>query len=400
MLTVVSVEKALEIQREAFDMKMPCEKVALDEAVGRILGEDIISDECIPSFDRSVMDGFAVVSADTYGATENMPAMLTVRGEILMGEETGCSISRSECMKISTGGMLPQGADSVIMSEYTDEGFEGMCLCLRSTAPGENVTKKGDDVKSGERVLERGICISSAHTGVLAALGRVNISCVKKPRIGIISTGDELIQCCEKPAAGQVRDVNSLLTAALMKEHGCEIVNYGIVKDKRDILEAVFERALAECDSVLISGGSSKGARDMTAEIISGHGELLFHGLAMKPGKPSILGKCGGKAVFGLPGHPAAAYFVALRTVIPFIRQLTGSKERTLSFRYPLGTDIASNHGREEVVPVKITDGRIYPVFGKSGLVTLLSQADGYIIIDRNREGVFLGEETEVYLIK
>lgn len=400
MLTVVSVEKALEILKESFESEMPCEKVALCDALGRILSEDIVSDEYIPSFDRSVMDGFAVVSSDTYGATENMPAMLTLKGEILMGEEAKCSISRGECIKISTGGMLPRGADSVIMSEYTDEGFDGMCLCLKSTVPGENVTKKGDDVKKGDTVLKKGVRITSAHTGVLAALGKTYINCVKKPRAGIISTGDEIIDCSEKPCFGQIRDVNSFFLGALMNEHGCEPVNYGIVKDKKEALEAVFEKALTECDTVILSGGSSKGARDMTAEIISEYGELLFHGLAMKPGKPTILGKCGEKAVFGLPGHPAAAYFVALRTVVPFIRQITGSNEKSLCYKYSLGTDIPSNHGREEVVPVKVTDGRIYPVFGKSGLVTLLSEADGYIIIDRNREGVFLGEETEVYLIK
>ena len=151
---------------------------------------------------------------------------------------------------------------------------------------------------------------------------------------------------------------------------------------------------------MLLSGGSSKGARDMTAEIISEKGKLLFHGLAMKPGKPTILGKCGEKAVFGLPGHPAAAFFVALRVVVPFIKQITGNTEKPKSAKYVLGTDIPSNHGREEVVSVKIRDGKAYPLFGKSGLVTLLSECDGYIIIDRNREGVFAGEETEVYFTK
>lgn len=400
MLNVVPVEKALEIINDSFIFGFPSELLPVGEALGRVISEDIFSDEFIPDFDRSVMDGFAVCARDTYGATENMPAMLTVKGEILMGEEAKERISRGECMKISTGGMLPAGADSVIMSEYTDEGFDGMCLCLKSVTTGENVTKRGDDVKQGDLILEKGTFITSSYIGVLCALGKTKVLCVKKPLVGIISTGDEIIACSEKPSFGQIRDINSLLLASLLRENGCEVKSFGIVKDKKDELTAVFERALNECDLVLLSGGSSKGTRDMTAEVISEKGELLFHGLSMKPGKPTILGKCENKAVFGLPGHPAAAYYVACRVVLPYIKMLTGSNKNMPCHKYPLGTDIPSNHGREEVVSVKIKEGKVYPVYGKSGLVTLLSESDGYIIIDRNREGMFLGEETEVYFTK
>ena len=400
MLNVVTVDKALGMLWENFTEFRLSEEVRISDASGRILSVDIISEENIPAFDRSTVDGYALISEDTFGAGENMPSMLTVKGEILMGEEVSTEISRGECMKISTGGMLPKGADSVIMCEYTDEGFDGTCLCLKGVAPLENVTKKGDDVKTGDRVLKKGTKLSSASLGVLSALGVTKIPYVKRPVIGIISTGDEIIDCWEKPSYGQVRDINSVLLASLLREKGCDTKEYGIIRDEREKIESALLKALSECDAVLISGGSSKGARDMTADIISEYGELLFHGLAMKPGKPTIGGKCGNKAVFGLPGHPAAAYFVALRLVIPFIDILTGEERDVECRRYPLGTDISSNHGREEVVPVKITDGKIYPVFGKSGLVTLVSRSDGYIIIDRNREGVFLGEETEVYFIK
>ncbi|MBR3766726.1 MAG: molybdopterin molybdotransferase MoeA [Clostridia bacterium] len=400
MLSVVSVEKALEIIKEEFTTHDTVEEVCVTNALGRVLGEDIVSGEYIPAFDRSTVDGFAVIASDTFGASENAPSMLNIKGEILMGEEATEGIKKGECMKISTGGMLPPGADSVIMVEHTDEGFEGMCLSLKSVSPNENVTKKGDDVKEGAVVLKKGAVINSSSVGVLCALGISNIKCKKRPLVGIISTGDEIIDFSEKPKFGQIRDINSVLLASLLKENGCDVINYGIVKDNKKELQRFFADALSECDAVLLSGGSSKGERDMTAEIISEKGELLFHGLAMKPGKPTILGKCNEKAVFGLPGHPAAAYFVALRLVVPYLSFLTGKISNPKSVKYKLSTDIPSNHGREEVVPVKISDGKVYPVFGKSGLVSLLSEADGYIIIDRNREGVFLGEETEVYLTK
>ena len=400
MLNVVSVEKAVEIINDSFRELTACELLSPENSLGRVLSEDVISEEYIPDFDRSVMDGYALIASDTYGAGEAMPAMLTVKGEIPMGQAVTEKISRGECMKISTGGMLPMGADSVIMKENTDDSFEGMCLCLKSVACGENVTKKGDDVKKGDIVLKKGTVISSSHVGVLGALGIKSVKCIKKPLAGIISTGDEITDYREKPSFGQIRDINSVMISALLSENGCDVRGYGIVKDKKDELSSVFGRALSECDLVILSGGSSKGERDMTSEIISERGELLLHGLAMKPGKPTILGKCDNKAVFGLPGHPAAAYYVARRTVLPCIKKLTGRSDAPLTIKLPLGTDIPSNHGREEVVSVKIIDKRIYPVFGKSGLVSLLSESDGFIIIDRNREGAFLGEETEVYLTK
>lgn len=400
MLSVVTAEKALEMLEGVFSPYEESEKKAVADALSGVLIRDIVSQEYIPSFDRSVVDGFAVKACDTFGAGENMPAMLNITGEILMGEEASHSISRGECMKISTGGMLPPGADSVIMCEYTDEDFGNMCLCYRSVSVGENVSKKGDDVKKGDTVLKKGSVINSKSTGVLSALGITEIDCVKMPVAGIISTGDEIVDCSKKPEAGEIRNVNSVLISSLLRENGVKTVDYGIVKDKRADIENIFHRALSECDMVFLSGGSSKGERDMTAEIISENGELLFHGLAMKPGKPTIGGKCSGKPVFGLPGHPAAAFYVTKRLVIPFIKYLTGNNSPENKGVFILGSDIPSNHGREEIVPVRTEGKKAFPLFGKSGLVSLLSMSDGYIIIDRNREGAFAGEESEVFFTR
>lgn len=400
MLNVVTVEKALEIIYGEFLPITAYEDVAVKDASGRILAEDVFSSEDIPSFDRSTVDGFALKASDTYGAGESMPSLISIKAEVLMGERADISIDSGECVKISTGGMLPDGADSVIMVEHTDCSFDGMCLCLKSVSPYENVTRRGEDTKNGDMVLSKGTVISSSAVGILCALGKTHIRCIKKIKLGVFSTGDEIVDIGETPSVGQIRDINSVLLQSLMQENGCDVINYGIVKDKKEELVNTFSRALEECDAVILSGGSSKGERDMTAEIIGEKGSLLFHGLAMKPGKPTVLGNCGNKAVFGLPGHPAAAYYVALRLILPYIYHIYGKKYMPESRKYKLMTDIPSNHGREEIVPVKIKEGKAVPVFGKSGLVTLLSDSDGYIIIDRNREGVFAEEETEVYFTK
>ncbi len=399
MLSVVTADKASEIIRENFSFSPERENLPLRAASGRVVSDDILSPEDVPAFDRSTVDGFALKAGDTYGCSENMPAMLKIKGEILMGQEPSEKISAGECMKISTGGMLPEGADSVIMCEYTDSGFDGTCLCLKSVSPRENVISKGDDIKKGRVILPRGSVIDSSFTGVLSALGITRLDCVKKPVAGIISTGDEIVSCNTFPGPGQVRNVNSALLMSLLEENGCEAINYGIVKDHFENLCDTFSEALSECDFVILSGGSSKGERDMTAKVFSRFGELLFHGLAMKPGKPTILASCSGKAVFGLPGHPAAAYFVARRLILPFVNHITGCIEKPKSAYFRLGSDIPSNHGREEVLPVRIVGREVFPVYGKSGIVSMLSESDGYIIIDRNKEGAFLGEETEVFFI-
>lgn len=399
MLKVVSTDKALEIISENFsDLKSQEETVALRDSIGRTLFSDVLSDENIPAFNRSTVDGFAVRASDTYGSSESIPSQLEIVGEILMGEKAEKEIGEGECIRISTGGMLPESADSVVMVEHTDCTFSPLCLILKAVSPFENVTKKGDDIKESETVFQKGRTVSSKEIGVLAALGKSMISVAKKPKVGIISTGDEIVEIEGETPFGKIRDINTHILSALVTELGCIGTEYGIIRDEYNEIHSAVKKAVSENDIILISGGSSAGARDMTAEIISSLGELYLHGIAMKPGKPTIVGKIDGKAVFGLPGHPAAAYFVALRLVRPLIDSMLNRENSNRILKGRLTQNISSNHGREELLCVRVTLEGVTPVFGKSGIISLLSESDGYIIIDRNCEGLKSGDEVQVIL--
>lgn len=401
MLKVVSTAEADKIIEEAFSSYcIDEEEVEISSLEGRILSKDVISSENVPVFDRVTVDGYAIVAADSYGSSESMPAQLENIGEILMGKTAEGAVASGKCMKISTGGMLPTGADSAVMVENTEELFDGTVLVYKSVSPFENVTKCGDDVREGQRVLSEGTKLSSKHIGVLASLGITRVFCTKKLKVGIISSGDEVVDISEKPSGGQVRDVNSHILSALCKEHGCECKLYGIVPDCYEALYKKTKAAAEECDIVLLSGGSSAGARDMTVKVISDLGEVFLHGIAMKPGKPTIVGRIKGKAVFGLPGHPAAAYFTAMRFVTPLVDRIYKYKNRQKTVKALTATNISSNHGREEFIPVRL-DGEIaHPIFRKSGVISLLCQADGYIVIDRNKEGLKKDEEVTVILFR
>ncbi len=399
MLNVVSLKEAIRIITEAqLSFTPEAERVKLSQSVGRILYEDVYSGENIPSFDRSTVDGFAVKSSDTYGSSESMPSQLNAIGEILMGEEALIPLSEGECVRISTGGMLPQGADSVVMVENTDCTFEDLCLVFKAVSPFENVIRKGDDLKEGQLILKKGSLISSKHIGVLAASGMSHVNVCKKIRIGVISTGDELIKAEEKLTVGKIRDVNTHLLMALAEEMGCVGNEYGIIGDSFDEIYSAVKKAVEENDIVLISGGSSAGVKDMTVKVISSLGKVYFHGIALKPGKPTIFGTAEDKAVFGLPGNPAAAFFVTILTVKPLIQKLYESKNITDTLQCRISKNISSNHGREEVVCVKIIDGKAVPVYAKSAFVSPLSESDGYIIVERNSEGLKENDEVTVYL--
>ena len=258
MLNVVSFEKAIEtVQNEFSFYEVESEKLNISECLGRVLSKDVISDENIPAFDRSTVDGYAVISADTFGAGESIPSMLHIEGEVLMGEKAEGTVSSGECIKISTGGMLPEGADSVVMVEHTERMIDDTCLVFKAVSPFQNVTKTGDDVKCGQVIIKKGTLITSKHIGILCALGITQVECVRKIRVGIISSGDEIVSVEESVPFGKIRDINSHFLASLMKEKGCDTKEYGIVKDDFDELYNMLQKAADECDIVLISGCSS-----------------------------------------------------------------------------------------------------------------------------------------------
>ena len=398
MLNVVSLKEAVAIVRAQMpERTLPVEELPLDAAAGRVLAEDIVSGENVPAFDRSTMDGFAVRAADTFGATAALPSMLRVTGEVKMGEEATLSISPGECAAIPTGGMLPKGADAVIPVEYT-EAQGDLCLCCAAVSPLQNVTRAGDDVALGQTVLKTGTRLTPAAVGVLAAMGRGTVTVFRKPKIGILSTGNEIISIEKTPLPGQIRDVNTHLLLSLCAACGCVGTAYGVIPDEKDALLSALRKAAEENDAVLLSGGSSAGKADLTAEVIGALGEVYCHGIAVKPGKPTVLGHASGKAVFGLPGHPAACWFMAELLVKRYAQRMLREEIAPVPVKAALTEHVSSNHGREELLCVRLDGAAAAPVYGKSGVISQLAAADGYIVIPRDCEGLRAGETVDMYL--
>ncbi|MGQ9832518.1 MAG: molybdopterin-binding protein [Candidatus Villigracilaceae bacterium] len=381
------------------------------QALGRVNAEDVRAPHPLPSFSRSSVDGYAVHAADTFGASESLPAYLTVVGDVRMGAAPAFGLQRGQAALIHTGGMLPEGADAVIMLEYT-QSVEAGCAPLREievvrpVAPGENVIRLGEDVAEGQVVLPRGCLIRPAEIGGLMALGLKSLRVAKKPRVGILSSGDEVVPPEVDPLPGQVRDVNSYTLSALVAQHGGEAVRYGILPDRLDAMQSAARRALAECDVVVLTAGSSASARDLTAEVIRSLGEpgVLVHGVNVRPGKPTILGVCDGKAVVGLPGNPVSALVIAGLFIVPVIERLLGLPQRRLrpSVMARLTINIPSQAGREDWVAVRLLPGDdgwlAEPVFAKSNLIFSLAAADGLVRIPPNATGLSAGEMVFVEL--
>jgi len=376
---------------------VPDEKVALGKAHNRILAEDATADDDIPGFTRSVVDGYGLRASDTSGAGEAMPAMLKLRGSVAIGEADAPVIVAGECVYVPTGGILPEGADAMAMIEDCERVGDEV-LVHRPAAPGENVLIRGDDFREGETVLARGRRLSPRDLGVLGALGYSQVKVSGRPVAGIISTGNELVSVEERPGAAEVRDVNSHLCSGFAEACNCESRIYGIVRDERDALTDAISRAVQECDLVLISGGSSKGEHDMCASIIKEAGEVLVHGIAIAPGKPTIIGRVGDTPVIGLPGHPASAYVVLIALVRHLISAMTGEKSEPLVRQAVLTSNIASARGREDYVRASLSGNKATPLFGKSGLTNTLVRSAGLIRIPQEREGLEAGENVDVIL--
>lgn len=402
MLRALGVDETIALIRERFNEKTENENIEIHLALDRVLSEDICANEDVPGFDRTTIDGYALKASDTFGCSESVPAVLEKVGDILMGESPKGEIKEGQCMSIPTGGMMPKEADAAVMIEYSEDFGDGTIGILKAVAPGENLVFKGDDVKQGQLILKKGRTILTHDIGTLAALGITKVNVYKKPVVGIISTGDELVEIAENPKPGQIRDVNSSLLYALITKFGADAVGYGIIRDDEDSLSQALDKALKESDIVVISGGSSVGAKDATCRVIEKRGELLLHGVSMKPGKPTILGDINGKFVFGLPGHPAAAYFVADLFLREAIALMLGKKDIRRTIKARMAESVSANHGRTQFTNVSLetneSDIIAVPIRSKSGLITSLSRSDGYICIPRDKEGVLADEEVEVFL--
>lgn len=404
-LKVISTAKAKDLILEVFkDYKIGTESVNILSSVGRVLSEDIHAIYDVPNFNRSTVDGYAVKSKETFGCSDSLPSLLEYKGAVQMGETASGVVNTSETIYVPTGGMIPDGADSVVMIEYTDKLDESTVAINKAVRPGENVTYKGDDIKEGSVVLKKGRKITAQDIGVIASLSISSVNVYKKPRVTIISTGDEIVDITDKEESCKVKDINGYVLYALTEKSSCEVVNKLIINDDFNKLKATIEEAIKTSDLVLLSGGSSVGTKDFTYDIINslnGRG-VFINGLAIKPGKPTIVGEAEGKPIFGLPGHPVSAITVYKILVEHLICEMLSIEDDKLSVDAILETNLHSSPGKETYQLVDLIEKEnekiAVPIYGASGLITTLAKAKGYIVISENTEGIYKGDKVKVYL--
>jgi len=385
------------------------EPVPTIKARARVLAEDLYSAVDLPHFHRAAMDGYAVKAKDTFGASQSLPAYLKLAGVVEMGKEATQALNSGEAIRISTGGMMPPQADAVVMVEYTDETDAGLVEIHRGVSPWQNVIQIGDDIKQGELVFQRGRRLKAHDLGALTGVGISSVPVYKRPRVGLISTGDEIVDADTEPRPGQVRNINQHSLAGLIEECGAELKDWGVIADDRNELTRAIGEALEWGDLVLLSGGSSMGAKDIALETILSfpNSEFIFHGISIAPGKPTIFARACGKPIMGLPGYPVSALVIFDLFGAPLIRRLGGESADALqrftrTVRARLKTNIASQLGREDYVRVTLerqSDRLIAtPLPSKSGAIFTLVKADGMVRIEMNQDGLEQGEEVEVIL--
>jgi molybdopterin molybdotransferase len=410
-LTLLPPGSALEKWIAYLSPMAESEVVETAKALGRVTAEAVRAEQPLPAFARSTVDGYAVRAGDTYGASDSLPAYLRLIGEAPMGAAPGFSVGRGECGLIHTGGMLPEGTDAVVMVEHTQSARPEEVEVLRPVANGENVLKIGEDVQPGDVVISAGQRLRPAEIGGLMALGVLRLPVVRRPRVAVLSSGDEIVPPEQEPAPGQVRDVNAYTLSGLVEQAGGEPRRYGILPDRQEALAEAARQAVSECDLAIITAGSSASTRDLTADVINSLGEpgVLVHGVNVRPGKPTILGVCGGKGVIGLPGNPVSALVIATLFAVPAIEKLLGLDVPRLqpAVRARLGLNLASQAGREDWVAVRLQpaqdDSQVEylaePVFGKSNLIFTLARADGLLRIPPDANGLPAGAVVDVFLL-
>ena len=407
-LTLKSVDEILAMI-ELFE-PLASESLGLSEGLGRVLAQAFTAPEDLPGFDRSTMDGFAVRAKDVFGASEGQPAALELVGECPMGEIPSISLQPGQTARIWTGGMLPKGADAVVMLEYSRKVGDDLIELTRPAAPWENVIGSSEDAEKGEELLPSGRTLRPQELGLLAALGQTEISVRRRPKVAVISSGDEVVPAAEKPRPGQVRDINSQTLVALAWTAGAEARSFGLAEDSQEQLRALISEALDWADIILLSGGSSAGQRDFTVKVFASFPELeiLAHGVAISPGKPLIVARYGRKSLWGLPGHAASALVCAEVFIRPLIKRLLGASDLEIwrkGVKAVLTRAVASAQGRRDYIRVRLEPAetpngplRATPVLGKSGLITTLVMADGLVICPEDLEGLNAGQLVDIHL--
>jgi len=385
--------------------RTPAETVPLTEALYRVPAAPVTARHALPGFARSTVDGYAVRAADTYGVSEGLPGYLEVVGAVQMGAEPDMTVGPGTVASMPTGGVLPPGADAVVMIEYTQEAMPGTIEVVRPVAPGDGVVRADEDAAPGAELVPPGRPLRAQDLGMLAAAGIIDVTVHARPRVTVLSTGDEVVPpgtATLRP--GQVRDASAVALAAIVTEAGGEPAYGGIVPDDPEQLESALRAALTASDLVVISAGSSVGARDETAGVVRRLGQpgIWCHGLAIRPGKPTLLADCDGVPVIGLPGNPRSALVVFRLLGIPLVRLVGGCTTPPAEpvVRARLARDLASATGRLDVVQVRVHDGTATPIFGLSALLSVLTAADGYVIVPEEATGLDAGAEVEVTLYR
>jgi molybdopterin molybdotransferase len=374
------------------------ERVALAEASGRVLAEDVVANADVPPFARAAMDGYAVRAQDTAGASKEHAQVLKRVETLYTGQVTQRTVGAGECIEIATGAPMPPGADAVVIVEDTDGEASGAVRVFAAVQPGQHIGRQGADIRSGQRVLHSGTTLTPSRVGAIAALGLDHAAVYARPRIAILSTGNEIVDPGGPLAPGQIYDVNRFTLAAVAAEHGAEPVTYRTANDTLEDLSRALDAALQE-DVLVFSGGSSVGERDLILDVLGARGEVIFHGIAVKPGKPTAFGRVSGKLFFGMPGYPASCLtnaFILLAPVLRRMARLAPRPPRTVTL--PLSARVASAPGRHQFYTVRVVNGEAVPAFKSSGDITSMSQADGYIEIPASESAVDRGTIVEVKL--
>lgn len=413
LFDVTIPDKAIQLLKSHLNLELlhqkNREKIKIIDALDRVLSQNISTDINLPGFNRSTMDGYAIKAEDSFGASDSLPAYLKIVGEIDMGCKPEFKLNVGEAVKISTGGMLPVGSNAVVMLEYSEQIDEKNIEIRKSVAPWENVVRKDEDLTAGKTILKKGHKIRPQDIGILAGIGRLKIEVYKKPRIAIISTGNEIVPANEVPDFGQVRDINSYTLGACLLEMQAIPIYKGIVKDEKLILEKKIKETIQkkEADAIIISGGSSVGSRDITLEVLSRLGKpgILVHGVSVKPGKPTIIAVVDDMPIFGLPGHPVSAMIIFDLFLKPLLRWFEGSNDELIynkQIKAEIDANISSDSGREEYIRVALYEkaGKFFakPILGKSGLISNMVLASGLVKIDLNVEGLVKGTNVKVNL--
>ncbi len=394
-------EKLLEVMKDMREI----EAVGLINAEGRVLAQDIISSCDIPHFRRSTVDGYAVISKDTQGASESIPVFLKIVEEVNIGFEAKSSLKNGQCAYVPTGGMVPEGADAVVMVEYCETFDQTGIAVYDSVSMGRNLMNIGEDIKIGGVLLKKGTKLRPQEIGALASAGYSKVPVYKPLKLTIISTGDELVPTDKLPGLGQVRDINTYALESLAKKRGFEIISTYVLKDEEELLKSAVSEAMKKSDIVAVSGGSSQGKKDMTARMLDelSHPGVFAHGISIKPGKPTILGfdEKSRTVLLGLPGHPVAAMLVFELLMVWAKNRLIGQTDEKCIYAN-MKTNVGSAAGKTTCLSVRLVDkedGYIAePVFGKSGVMSTLTTADGYTLIDMNKEGLQKDELVKVWL--